>query len=54
MMEADIDEPNRRTVRDVIARLGLADVRAFSLTWRDCETMLQQLGYRLQLEVKAA
>ncbi len=54
MMEADFDEQNRQTVRDVIARLGLADVRAFSLTWRDCETMLQQLGYRLQLEVKAA
>ena len=54
MMEADIDEPNRRTVRDVIARLGLADVLAFNLSWRDCETMLQQLGYRVQLEVMAA
>lgn len=54
MMEADLDEKTGEDLRDVIARLGVADVRAFSLSWRDCETMLQQLGYRVQLQVMAA
>jgi len=35
----------------VIARLGLADVRAFGLTWEDCEHFLAQLGYTAQVEV---
>lgn len=42
MMEADFDEPNRRTVRDVIARLGLADVCAFSISWCDCEAIHEE------------
>ncbi|MCA9869197.1 MAG: hypothetical protein KDI03_16675 [Anaerolineae bacterium] len=54
MMEADLDEKNVENLRAVIARLGVADVRAFNLSWRDCESMLQQLGYRVQLQVMAA
>ena len=35
----------------VIARLGLADVRAFGLTWEDCEQFFAQLGYSVQVEI---
>ena len=38
----------------VVARLGLADVRAFGLTWEDCEQFLSQLGYSAHVEVVAA
>ena len=38
----------------VVARLGLADVRAFGLTWDDCEQFLAQLGYAAQVEVMPA
>jgi hypothetical protein len=38
----------------VIARLGLADVRAFGLTWDDCEQFLAQLGYAARVEVMTA
>ena len=38
----------------VVARLGLADVRTFGLTWDDCEQFLAQLGYAAQVEVMAA
>lgn len=38
----------------VVARLGLADVRAFGLTWDDCEQFLRQLGYSAHVEVVAA
>ena len=36
---------------DVVARLGLADVRAFGLTWEDCEAFLSRLGYRAKIDV---
>jgi hypothetical protein len=38
-------------IRDVVARLGLADVRAFGLTWEDCEQFFNQLGYAARIEV---
>ncbi len=35
----------------MIARLGLADVRAFGLSWEDCEELLHKLGYAARIEV---
>jgi hypothetical protein len=38
----------------VVARLGAADVRAFGLTWADCEQLLSQLGYTARVEISVA
>jgi hypothetical protein len=35
----------------VVARLGVADVRAFGLTWADCEELLGQLGFSARIEI---
>jgi hypothetical protein len=51
MMEGQISEKGYEQVRDVVARLGLADVRAFGLTWEDCEELLRRLGYSARIEV---
>ncbi len=40
-------------LRFVVSRLGLADVRAFGLTWDDCEELLERLGYRARVEIVA-
>ena len=45
MMEGDFEEAYYDAIRDVVARLGLADVQAFGLTWEDCASILKQLGY---------
>lgn len=39
------------TLRDITGRLGLADVRAFGLTWEDCEAFLSRLGYCAKVDV---
>jgi hypothetical protein len=54
MMEEEFDEDHLEVVRDIVSRLGLADVRAFGLTWEDCETFLSRLGYQAHVEVSAA
>lgn len=54
MMEAEFDDRQMACIRDVVARLGLADVRAYGLTWEDCEELLKKLGYSARIEVKAA
>jgi hypothetical protein len=49
--------PARRehqTLSLVIARLGVADVRAFGLAWEDCEELLGKLGFAPRVEVVAA
>jgi hypothetical protein len=38
MMEGEFEDAYHDVIRDAVARLGLADVRAFGLTWEDCET----------------
>jgi len=51
MMDGDFVGKDWKTVRDVVARIGVADVRAFGLTWEDCEKSLMGLGYRAKVEV---
>lgn len=41
-------------LRDIVSHLGVADVEAFGLTWETIERYLEQLGYRVQLEVSQA
>jgi hypothetical protein len=54
IQEGVFEETDLDAIRDVVARLGLADVRAFGLTWEDCEGLLKRLGYQAQVHVVAA
>jgi len=51
MMEDDFDERDFETIRDIVSRLGIADVKAFGLTWEDCEDFLSRLGYQINIQV---
>lgn len=54
MLDAEFSPGDHDVVRTVVSRLGLADVRAFALTWQECETMLEELGYKVHLEITPA
>jgi hypothetical protein len=54
LMEDEFDDQSIAVAPPIVARLGTADVRAFGLTWEDCETMLRTLGYDARVEVQAA
>jgi hypothetical protein len=54
MMEEEFDENQLEMLCDIVSRLGLADVRAFGLTWEDCETFLSRFGYQVHVQVSAA
>jgi cobyrinic acid a,c-diamide synthase len=53
VMEGELAESDATTLATVIARLGVADVRAFGLTWEDCDELLRKLGYSPRVEVVA-
>lgn len=50
LMEGDIQDEDTDVVRDVLAQLGLADVKAFGLYWEDCDSMMRKLGYTLKVD----
>lgn len=54
MMDGEFEERDATTLSTVIARLGVADVRAFGLSWEDCEQLLQKVGYAALVEVVSA
>jgi hypothetical protein len=51
VMDADFDARDMNLLREIVGRLGLADVRAFGMTWDDCENYLSRLGYRVSVTV---
>jgi hypothetical protein len=54
IMDGELSESDSATISRVIARLGVADVRTFGLTWEDCEDLLKQLGFATRVDVVAA
>jgi len=53
VQDGEFAEQDLEALRFVVPRLGVADVRAFGLTWEDCESLLDRLGYRTRVEVFA-
>jgi len=54
MMEDEFAESEATVLRNVVARLGVADVRTFGLSWEECQQLLSDLGYSARVEVVAA
>lgn len=53
MMDGEFESQHVTAIRDVVARLGVADVCAFGLTWDDCEQLLKKLGYAAHVQIMA-
>ena len=53
LMDGEFAERDAEKISAVLARLGVADVRAFGLAWDDCQALLRQLGYSSRVEVVA-
>jgi hypothetical protein len=50
LMDGHFKGEDTDTIRDILARLGLADVREFGLTWDDCNDFMKKLGYVLKID----
>ena len=49
--EGELGDRNFELLRNILARVGLADVREFGLSWDDCYDYLSQLGYTVQVKM---
>jgi hypothetical protein len=54
LMAGEFEERSAAVLAPVVARLGVADVRAFGLTWEECEQLLKQLGFMARVDIVAA
>ncbi len=54
IMDGEFGGNNSHALAQVVGRIGLADVRAFGLTWEDCTAILKELGYAAHVDVVAA
>ena len=50
LCDGELEMHDIEVLSDILARLGLADVREFGLSWEDCSTFLARLGYQLQVD----
>jgi len=50
LMEGDIQDEDIEVIRDILAQLGLADVKTFGLYWKDCDNIMNKLGYNLKID----
>ena len=50
LMEGGFEPGSESEIRNVLAKLGLADVNNFGLLWEDCEQLMAQLGYKVKVE----
>ena len=51
VMDAEFEKKHNKEIRDVVARIGVADVNNFGLLWEDCETFLKKLGYSVKVDL---
>lgn len=54
MQNGDFPAGEEDLLSDVVGRLGLADVRAFGLTWEDCREMFRSLGVTAKVDLVTA
>jgi hypothetical protein len=53
LMDGEFEAGSECLLASIVARLGVADVRAFGLTWEDCEQLLKQLGFSARVAIVA-
>ena len=49
--EEDFDKKDFELIRDILSRLGLADIKEFGLSWEDCREYLHRLGHTAKVSI---
>lgn len=52
-MDGSYEDATSHTIRNTFSQLGLVDVKAFGLEWKDCEAIMQNLGFKLEVKALA-
>jgi hypothetical protein len=50
IQEGGFEPGSENAIKQVLGKLGVADVNNFGLLWEDCENLMGQLGYKMKVE----
>lgn len=53
VMSGCYEDDKNHTIRNILSQIGLADVKAFGLEWKDCEAIMKTLGFKLEVSAVA-
>ena len=54
IMKSDFEKNEAKALREVLGRIGLADVKMFGLTWEESEKLMRKLGYKMKIQASLA
>lgn len=54
LIDAELEEGYDKLIFDIIARIGVADVDGFKLSWQEITEILEKLGYRASVALETA
>ncbi len=49
--DSEFEEKYFEQINSAVSRIGLADVKNFTITWEDYESILNSLGFNIQVEI---
>ncbi len=53
LMKGAYEDDKSHTIRNTLSHLGVADVKVFGLEWKDCEAIMRNLGFKLEVKALA-
>jgi hypothetical protein len=54
MIDTELEEGHEKLIFEILARIGASNVPEFKLYWEEITDMLEQLGYRVNVELETA
>ena len=54
IMKSNFKSKEAKPLREVLGKIGVADVKMFGLSWEECEKLMRQLGYKLKIQASLA
>lgn len=54
VIDAQFEEEYDKLIFDIVARIGVADVDGFKLSWQEITEILEKLGYRVNVALETA
>ncbi len=52
IFQGNFEEGAEADIRNALGLLAAADADGFGLLWEDCEAIMKQLGYEIQVDAK--
>ena len=54
MIDTELEAGYEKVIMQVLGKIGVADVKDFGLLWEDCESITEQLGFVIKVDLEKA